>query len=115
MIPEFLGRNRIIAMNTLTQEDLEKILKESELSYLRLYSNYLKTQTNLTLTYNDDVIKAIAKAALKLKTGARSLKAIAENTFSEIDYLVGSRSSSKYKEIIITEETVEDPKKFILR
>ena len=114
MLPEFLGRNRIIAMNSLTQEDLEKILRESELSYLKLYKEHLKNN-HIEFIYDDDVIKAIAEKAIKIGSGARSLKSIAEDALTEIDFLVGSKDIENYDKIIITKDTIEDPKKFILR
>ncbi len=115
LLPEFLGRNRIIAMNKLTQEDLEKILKESELSYLKLYRDYLKNEMNLEFKYDDEVIKEMAALAIKKGTGARSLTNIAEEMLQEVNFMVGSTKISDYHEVIITKDTVNDPKKYILR
>lgn len=115
LLPEFLGRNRIIPMNNLTQEDLELILKESDLSYLKMFREDLKKNTNLDFIYDDEVIKAIAKRAIELKAGARSLTTITEDMLKEINFFVGSSKAKDYSEIIVTKETLDDPKKFILR
>lgn len=114
LLPEFIGRNRIIAMNELSQQDLERILKESKLSYLKLYREYLAA-LNIEFKYNKAVIEAIAKKAMELKTGARSLQSITEDALSVADFYIGSRNASQYKQLVITPKTIEDNKKFILR
>ena len=114
LLPEFIGRNRIIVMNELTQEDLERILRESELSYLKLYREFLKS-LNMEFKYTKNVIKTIAEKAMKEKTGARSLKTITEKALEVADYYINSSVGNNYKELIITPKTIEDNKKFILR
>ncbi len=114
LLPEFIGRNRIIAMNELSQQDLERILKESKLSYLKLYREYLAA-LNIEFKYNKAVIEVIAKKAMELKTGARSLQSITEDALSVADFYIGSRNASQYKQLVITPKTIEDNKKFILR
>ncbi len=102
-------------MNSLTQEDLEKILKTSDLSVLKLYRDYLKSEINIDFIWDEEVIKAIAKKAIDEGTGARSLTAITESMLKEINFIAGSSKISNYHEIIVTKDTVDDPKKFILR
>ena len=114
LLPEFVGRNRIIAMNSLTLKDLEKILKESDLSYLKLYREYLES-LNIEFQYSKAVIEAIAKKAQEEKTGARSLKTITEKALEVADYYINSSNASKYKVLKITPKTIEDNTKFILR
>ena len=114
LLPEFVGRNRIIAMNELTLEDLIRILKESKLSYLKLYKQYLES-LNIEFQYGKNVIEKIAKKAIEEKTGARSLKTITEKALEVADYLIASSDASKYKLLKITPKTIEDNTKFILR
>lgn len=114
LLPEFVGRNRIIAMKDLNQKDLEKILKTGELSYLRLYREYLNG-LNMKFKYSNAVIRTIAEKAIEEKTGARSLQTITEKALEVADYYIGSRNGWNYKELIITPKTIEDNKKFILR
>lgn len=114
LLPEFIGRNRIIAMKDLKQSDFVKILNDSYLSYLRLYREMLK-ELNIEFKYEQSVVEAIAKKAIELKIGARSLKSIVEKAVEEADFYINSRNGSQYKELIITPETIEDNKKFILR
>ena len=114
LLPEFIGRNRIIAMNKLSEKDLEKILRESNLSYLKLYREFLKT-LNIEFKYSSKVISAIANKAYEEDVGARSLQTIAERTLEVADYYITSSNASNYKELIITPKTIKDNKKFILR
>jgi len=114
LLPEFVGRNRIIAMNELTLEDLKRILRESDLSYLKLYKQYLES-LNIEFQYNKNVIEKIAEKAIEEKTGARSLKTITEKALEVADYLIASSDASKYKLLKITPKTIDDNTKFILR
>lgn len=101
-------------MNELTLEDLIRILKESKLSYLKLYKQYLES-LNIEFQYGKNVIEKIAKKAIEEKTGARSLKTITEKALEVADYLIASSDASKYKLLKITPKTIEDNTKFILR
>lgn len=65
--------------------------------------------------YDDKVIEAIAKKAVELKVGARSLKSITEDALAVANYHVTSSGANNYSELIITPETVENPYKYILR
>ena len=114
LLPEFIGRNRIIAMNKLSEKDLERILKESNLSYLKLYKEFLKS-LNIEFKYSSKVISLIAQKAYDEDVGARSLHSIAEHALEVADYFITSSNASNYKELIITPKTIEDNKKFILR
>jgi ATP-dependent Clp protease ATP-binding subunit ClpX len=115
LMPEFIGRNKIIVMNDLDNvEDLETILTTSNLSYLKLYSEYLKS-LSIAFEYDNDVIRAIAERALLEKTGARSLSSITESALEVADYYITSKNASKYKLLKITPKTIEDNTNFILR
>lgn len=114
LLPEFLGRNRIITMKSLSEEDLEKILRTSKLSYLKLYREYLRS-INIKFEYNKKVLQAIAKKAIKQKAGARSLQSISENALEVADYYVTSKKAKQYTLLRITPQTIEDNTKFILR
>ena len=113
MLPEFLGRNdTIVVMDNLGQKEFEKIIRESDKSQLLLYRD-LFDDIGIKFIYDDKVIEAIAKKCIELGVGARSIKKIVENALEIANYSIFSRN--KYKELIITPETIEDNKKFILK
>ena len=99
-------------MNQLTEEDLIKIMNSSNKSQLLLYKN-LFSQRGVNFIYDDATIEAIAKKAIKLNRGARSIKKIVEKALAVANYEL--YSSKPYHELIISPETIEDNKQFILR
>ena len=110
--PEFLGRNKLVVMNSLDVPDFCKIITESDKSVLSLYK-YLFEEVGVKLVYDQDCIETIAKKAKELGVGARSIKKIIEKAFEVINYQVFSKNS--YSELIISPETFEDNTQFILR
>ena len=110
LIPEFLGRLPVIAtLDELNEDTLIRILKEPKNSLIKQFQKLLEMEgVNLRLT--DSALSAIAKEALKRKSGARGLRAILESTMIDIMYEIPSMEN--VKECVIGEDTVinkEDP------
>ncbi|MEK7698686.1 MAG: ATP-dependent Clp protease ATP-binding subunit ClpX [Nitrospirota bacterium] len=104
LIPEFVGRLPIIA--TLTELDesaLIRILKEPKNSLIKQYQKLLSFD-NVTLRFTDSAYSAIAKQAVKRKTGARGLKAILEEIMLDVMYEIPSQS--KIRECLITDDVI---------
>ena len=79
LIPEFIGRMPIIAtLDDLDEKSLIKILKEPKNSLIKQYQRLFEFE-NVSLEFNEDAIKEIAKKAINKKTGARGLRSIIEN------------------------------------
>lgn len=115
---EFLGRFPSLAqMCELIDKDLKKILIKPKTSPLAFKRNYLFDWYNVELKWLDDYIDAIVKRALKLKTGGRSLKEIIELSlyFAECQIIEDKKFKKAYKELIVSGETIENPKKYILK
>lgn len=112
--PEFMGRiNKLVLLNHLTIDDLINILLNSDKSALKPNVELLKDY-GVLLSYHDKAIEEIAKEAYKTKSGARALNQIVNGTLDYAFYEIFS-SENKYKELIITEETVHDPKVYTLK
>ena len=112
LIPEFVGRLPIIA--TLTELDesaLIRILKEPKNSLIKQYQKLLSFD-NVTLRFTDSAYSAIAKQAIKRKTGARGLKAILEEIMLDVMYEIPSQS--KIRECLITDDVITKKEKPIL-
>ena len=110
LIPEFLGRLPVIAtLDELNEDTLIRILKEPKNSLIKQFQKLMEMEgVNLRLT--DSALSAIAKDALKRKSGARGLRAILESTMIDIMYEIPSMEN--VKECVIGEDTVinkEDP------
>ncbi|OAM91166.1 ATP-dependent Clp protease ATP-binding subunit ClpX [Termitidicoccus mucosus] len=86
MIPEFIGRLPVIsALNQLGEADLEKILLRTKNAMVKQYSK-LFAMDGVRLRFTSDAIKAVARKAIELKTGARALRSIMENLMLEVMY-----------------------------
>ena len=113
LLPEFLGRcDTIVTMNDLGFDDLIKIMKTSNKSQLILYKN-LFNDMGINFMYDDKTIEAIARKAIELKRGARSIKKIVERALAEVNYEIFS--NNHYTKLIISPETIEDNKQYILK
>ncbi|MBI5098832.1 MAG: ATP-dependent Clp protease ATP-binding subunit ClpX [Nitrospirae bacterium] len=104
LIPEFVGRLPVIAtLEELSETALVKILTEPKNAIIKQYQKLLSFD-NVKLKFTDTALTAIAKEAIRRKTGARGLRAILEDVMLDIMYEMPSQSS--VKECLITEEVL---------
>ena len=112
MTDEFMGRTSIVKMNELDIDAIKRIMLESDESAV-LIQQQIFDKLNVKLTYTDGYIDALAKAAYEKKTGASGLNTEVDNTtwccFDEV-----YSNPGVYKEAILTEKTVENPKEYQL-
>lgn len=108
IIPELVGRVPILVnLNKLTEEDLIKILLEPKNSIIRQYSALLKID-NVELVFEEEALKAVAKKAFELGTGARGLRSIIEK--SMLDVMFDLPSVKEKCKCIVTEDTILNKK-----
>ena len=106
LIPELIGRLPVIsAFSDLDKDALVKILVEPKNSLVKQYE-YLFEMENVTLTFVDGALEAVAKLAIERKTGARALRSILEETMMNILYEIPGRKD--VAEVIITPEVVRE-------
>lgn len=105
MIPEFLGRLPILfSLESLTEEMYVKILKEPRNAILKQYEKLLELD-EVQLVFEDEALVAIARKAMKKKTGARALRAIIEEFMLDIMYEIPK--DDNIGRVTITKEYVE--------
>lgn len=105
LIPELVGRLPIIAsLNEITEEDMVRILTEPKNSLIKQYQKLFSID-EVELNFEEDALKAIAKKAIKRKTGARGLRAILEENMIDIMYELPEYSGY---EVLITKEVIEN-------
>lgn len=81
---EFIGRfSPIVRLNSLTIEDLIKILKGKN-SILNTYKNIFEELYHIKINISEETYRNIAQYAYNLKTGARALKNIVNAMFENI-------------------------------
>ena len=113
IIPELVGRLPVITcLQSLTQEDLVRILVEPKNALTRQYGKLLELD-NVELEIREDALQAVAKKALDRQIGARGLRAIMESVMTKIMYAIPSDLS--IRKVIITREAVEGGEPVILR
>jgi len=90
LIPELVGRLPVIApLNSLTREDMIRILQEPKNALVRQYKTLLGFD-NVTLDFTDDALGAIADKAIEMEIGARGLRSIMEKTMLQIMFDIPS-------------------------
>lgn len=110
LIPEFLGRLPIItSIGELNEASLVKILTEPKNALVRQYQELFRIE-GVSLQFTEEALKAMAKEAVARKSGARGLRAIMEETMTDIMYELPSKKD--VVECVVGEEVVlknEDP------
>ena len=113
MTDEFMGRHQVIIhLNDMTIDSLKNILLRSDDSALKRQERIF-AKKKVKLTTKEGYITKVAEAALKEETGARSLNSIVtESTWHAYEKICCN--PGEYEEVILTEETVENPKVYQL-
>jgi len=110
LIPEFVGRLPVVAtLDELNDDALIRILKEPKNALIKQFKKLFEIE-GVNLRFTDSALSAIAKEALKRKSGARGLRAILENCMLDIMFEIPSIEN--VKECVIGEDVVlnkEDP------
>jgi len=104
LIPEFIGRIPILAtLNTLSMEALIRILTEPKNALIKQYKKLFEVE-GVELKFTEDAYEAVAKDAIKRKSGARGLRAILESIMLDIMYDIPSMPD--VRECVIGEEVI---------
>lgn len=100
MIPEFIGRLPVISvLEDLTEEDLVRVLSETKNCLSAQYKELFKMD-GIELEFDKDALHAIAKKAIKRKTGARGLRSIVESILLDTMYNTPSEKGKVAKVVI---------------
>lgn len=104
MIPEFVGRVPIIVtLDALSEDDLVKILTEPKNALLRQYQKMFSLD-GISLEFEEEAIRAVAREAIRRNTGARGLRAVLEDRMLEIMYELPSRGD--VSKVIMTKDSI---------
>jgi len=110
LIPEMVGRLPVIAsLADLTEDDLKRILTTPKNSFVSQYRK-LMAMDGVDLRFDDGAITAIAREAVKRKTGARGLRAIMEELMTDVMYEAASEKNDETKCLTVTAGMVEAKK-----
>jgi ATP-dependent Clp protease ATP-binding subunit ClpX len=104
LIPEFIGRLPVIAtLNELDERALVEILKKPKNALIKQYKKLFEME-NVKLDFTEGALDAVAKEALKRKSGARGLQSILENIMLDIMYEIPSKGN--VSECLINDEVI---------
>ncbi|MBL6735290.1 MAG: ATP-dependent protease ATP-binding subunit ClpX [Shewanellaceae bacterium] len=86
LIPEFIGRLPVLAiLEELDEDALVQILSQPKNALTKQFGALFDME-DVVLEFQDDALRALAKKAMKRKTGARGLRSIIESVLLETMY-----------------------------
>jgi len=104
LIPELVGRLPVIAtMEELEEKDLIRILKEPKNALIKQYE-MLFSFDDVRLRFTEGALIAVAKEAIKRKSGARGLRSVLEDAMLDIMYEIPSQTN--VRECVINEQVI---------
>jgi ATP-dependent Clp protease ATP-binding subunit ClpX len=105
LIPEFVGRLPVVAtLNELNEEALIAILTQPKNALIKQYQKLFEFE-DVRLRFTEGALGAVARQAMKRKSGARGLRSILENVMLDLMYDIPSRDD--VEECVINEEVIE--------
>jgi ATP-dependent Clp protease ATP-binding subunit ClpX len=105
LIPEFIGRLPVLAtLEDLDETALVTILTEPKNALVKQYKRLFEME-NVTLTFTDDALSAVAKKAITRKTGARGLRSILEGILLETMFELPTFEG--VEEVVVNAEVIE--------
>jgi ATP-dependent Clp protease ATP-binding subunit ClpX len=108
LIPELIGRLHMIAtLQEIDEDAMIHILTEPKNALVKQYQK-LFAMDDVSLKFEKNALKEIAKKAIERKTGARGLRSILEDIMLEIMYEL---PEYKDKTITITKDVINNTKK----
>jgi len=108
LIPELIGRLPVVSvLEPLSDEAMMRIMLEPRNALVKQYTRLFEME-GVKLTFEDAALKAIISEARRRKTGARALRAIAEEALMEAFFEVPSRKD--IGEVVIGADTVLEHK-----
>ncbi|MCZ6717258.1 MAG: ATP-dependent Clp protease ATP-binding subunit ClpX [Gammaproteobacteria bacterium] len=105
LIPEFVGRLPVVAtLDELDEDALVTILQEPRNALTKQYRKLLEME-GVDLEFRKDALRAIARKAMKRKTGARGLRTILEHVL--LDTMYDLPTMQNVIKVVVDESVVE--------
>jgi len=113
IIPELVGRLPVItSLNSLTKEDLVRILTEPKNALTKQYEKLLELD-HVQLEIQPEALERIAEKAVERQIGARGLRAVMEEIMTTV--MFGIPSDLSVRKVIITPEAVDGADPLVVR
>ena len=112
LIPEFIGRLPVIApLQELDEDALMQILTEPKNALVKQYRRLLEMD-GVELTFTGDSLRAVARKAKTMRSGARGLRSILERAMLDVMYDIPSVDN--VAEAVISDEVITEDKRPVL-
>jgi len=112
LIPELVGRLPVVAtLQELSEDTLVQILTEPKNSLLRQFQKLFEME-QVKLDIRPDALTAIARSALKRRTGARGLRSILEQAL--LGTMYDLPSASNVRQVVVDKDTIDAAKPPVL-
>ena len=109
LIPEFVGRLPVVAsLEELDEAALVEILTKPKNALIKQYQALFEMD-HVKLEFDDEAVHAVAREALRRKTGARGLRAVLEKNMLDVMYDIPSKRN--IRSCKITKDVVEGKEK----
>ena len=92
-------------MKELTEDDLVRVMTEPKNALIRQYKKLL-AMDGVDLEFEPSALRALAKAAIARKTGARGLRAEMERLMTDIMY--EAPGNDNMKKVVVTEKMITE-------
>ena len=113
IIPELVGRLPVITtLNSLTKEDLVRILTEPKNALTKQYEKLLELD-HVEMEIQPEALDRIAEKAVERQIGARGLRAVMEEIMTTV--MFGIPSDLSVRKVIITPEAVDGADPLVVR
>ncbi len=113
IIPELVGRLPVItSLNSLTKEDLVRILTEPKNALTKQYEKLLELD-HVEMEIQPEALERIAEKAVERQIGARGLRAVMESIMTTV--MFGIPSDLSVRKVIITPEAVDGADPLVVR
>ena len=105
LISELIGRMPVHAvLNSLDQDDLERVLVEPESSLIKQYQHLFELD-GVDVEFDSSAIAQLAKNAIKSQTGARGLRGVTEKLLMDTMYNLPSLKG--LKKVVIDKDVID--------
>jgi ATP-dependent Clp protease ATP-binding subunit ClpX len=104
IIPELVGRLPVLTtLDSLDEDALVRILTEPKNALVKQYEKLFEYD-NVELCFQEDALREVAHRAVERGIGARGLRAILEETMTDLMYNIPSDPT--VSRVIITKESI---------
>lgn len=113
IIPEMLGRLPVIcALHQLDEDKLLRILTEPKNALIKQYTALIGLVDHVSVQFEENALRAIARKVIEYKTGARGLRSIIEKHLKKAMFDAPTMAKTAPEDMIVTitvtEECIKD-------